>query len=88
MPTTEPKKKPRLHKKLVCCPICNFELQRIPSVIQKHFLKTHKNSLSLPEAHRIASLHTGGSNRTPYAEGLKRHFCEVQGGLPSLGRRR
>lgn len=74
------------HKKhSITCPKCGTSLKRTMHVIINHYRVCHEDKLSEAEAFRIASPQRKG---TPYAEELKRNFLEVQGGAPSLGKKR
>lgn len=73
-------------KRLKACPECGEKLQRAIKAIQRHFVRKHKKVISEGEAFRIST--TVGSKRLLYAEGLRTNYREVQGGLPSLGKRK
>lgn len=70
------------------CPKCQQVLDWTVTAVCQHFMNIHGQSLTPGQAHRLlTSRLTYDDQRVP-EEGLSRNFREVQGGLPSLPKRR
>jgi hypothetical protein len=54
--------------------------------IRKHYRDAHSKFISEADAYKIASPQR--LRKAPYAEGLRKNYKEVSGGLPTLGKRR
>jgi hypothetical protein len=76
-----------MHKKhWITCPDCATRLPRMSAAIQSHYRDAHNKMLTEADAYKIVSPQP--RRKTPYAEGLRKNFEEVPGGLPTLGKRR
>ena len=77
---------PMHHKHWIKCLDCDTKLPRESTDIRQHYRNAHHKIISEADAFKIASPQR--RRKTPYAEGLRKNFEEVSGGLPTLGKRR